>query len=458
MSYKIKLGNVNKYLESTAQPDTTAWNEYDVVFKDGTDIVNPTITLSLDYDVAKNYNYAYMLNRYYWIVKKTMLRTGLCVLDLETDVLATYKTEIGNSSLYITRSSTTSNGYVVDRLYPMTNEVTKYYDVPSGEALHGFSSGVYVVQIAGKNTGSSTLYEMSPSSFSTFLNALLGIYDTLDWTSVENSLQSAVFDPMKYIYSVRWYPTAFGGTSVGSIYIGWWSCAVSARRINDPFQVAKNFTLTLRDHPQISRGKFLNGAPYRKMELYLPPFGIIPIDTSKLVDSTSLYVAVYVDALTGAASAYGRDENGQKIFSVSGQWGVNLPITEGGAQGGNFIAGALNIAGGAALAAATGGGSLLLGAGVAALGEAAGMFDYSPSSSGSQGTILAFQDYASLATYCNHIADEDNTRNGRPYCAVTTPATLGGFMIAAKGDVEINGTLPEEQAIKTFLESGFYYE
>lgn len=458
MSYKIKLGTISKYLESTAQPNTAAWDEYDVVFKDGTDVVNPTITLSISYDTVKAYNYGYMLNRYYWITKKTMLRTGLCVIELETDVLATYKSEIGAANLYITRAANASNGYIVDRMYPRTNQVTKYYDVPTGEQVYNFSSGVYVVQIAGQNTGSSTLYEMSPSSFSSFLNSLFGVYSGLSWASVEDSLQSAMFDPMKYIYSVRWYPKAFGGTSVSSVKIGFWTCSVSARVISDPFAVAKTFTLTLTNHPQIARGKFLNGAPYRTMELYLPPFGIIPIDTNKLVDSTSLYVAVYVDALTGAASAYGRDENGQKIFTVAGQWGVNLPITEGGAQGGNFIANAATVVGGALLAGATGGASIAVGTGVAALGETAGLFDMSPSSTGSQGTILAFKDYASLATYCTHVTDEDNTRNGRPYCQVTTPATLGGFMIAQRGDVDINGTLPEEQQIKAFLENGFYYE
>ena len=91
MSYKIKLGTVNKYVESTARPDVSAWNEYDITLKDGADVVNPTITMSIDFETVKNFNYAFMLNRFYWIVKKTMLRAGLCVLDLECDVLATYK-------------------------------------------------------------------------------------------------------------------------------------------------------------------------------------------------------------------------------------------------------------------------------------------------------------------------------------------------------------------------------
>ena len=458
MSHKLKLGTFQKYEESTAQPNTTTWAEYDIVFKDGSDVVNPTITLAADLSTVQAYNYGYMLGRYYWVVEKRAYRTGVCQLRLETDVLATYKTEIGSSSLYVLRSSAASDGYIQDRFYPCTTKVTKYLDVPGTEQIYSFSSGVYVVQVAGQNTGSTTLYEMSPSAFSSFIDALLGVYNGLTWNNVEESIQNTLFQPMQYIYSVRWYPKSFGGTPVNNISIGFWSCSVTANVINNPFAVAKSFTISLHDHPQISRGKFLNSLPYRYMELFLPPFGIINLDTSKLVDSSSLYVAVYVDALTGSASAYGRDENGQKLFTVSGQWGVNLPITQGGEQGGNIIGGAISTIGTAVAAAASGGLALGIGAGVAAIGDTINTFSESTSNTGSQGTLLAFREYASLATYCYHIADEDNTHNGRPYCKVTTPSNLGGFMIVQRGDVDIPGTLPEEQKIKLFLEKGFYYE
>ena len=31
-------------------------------------------------------------------------------------------------------------------------------------------------------------------------------------------------------------------------------------------------------------------------------------------------------------------------------------------------------------------------------------------------------------------------------------------MIASRGDVDISGTLPEEEEIRRYLESGFFYE
>ena len=52
----------------------------------------------------------------------------------------------------------------------------------------------------------------------------------------------------------------------------------------------------------------------------------------------------------------------------------------------------------------------------------------------------------------------DNTHNGRPLCEVRKINTLSGFIIVQDGDVAINGTSTEDQQIRSYLESGFYYE
>ena len=62
-----------------------------------------------------------------------------------------------------------------------------------------------------------------------------------------------------------------------------------------------------------------------------------------------------------------------------------------------------------------------------------------------------------LDTICYDITDSDNAQEGRPYCKVTTPSTLTGFMRVSDGYVNITGPLPEQQEIKRFLEGGFFY-
>ena len=67
-------------------------------------------------------------------------------------------------------------------------------------------------------------------------------------------------------------------------------------------------------------------------------------------------------------------------------------------------------------------------------------------------------EYGWLDTICYEITDSDNTQNGRPLCKIKKPSTLTGYMIVSDGYVEIAGPLPEQQEIKRFLETGFFYE
>ena len=78
---------------------------------------------------------------------------------------------------------------------------------------------------------------------------------------------------------------------------------------------------------------------------------------------------------------------------------------------------------------------------------------------GSNGAMVDHQFAMDFIARFFTIADDDNANNGRPYCAVNTPATLTGYMIAEKGLVASSAaTRPELDAINTYMEGGFYYE
>ena len=467
MSYKIKLGTFKKYVESTAQPTVTGWAEYDVVFKNGTDIVNPTITLSIDYNTVKAYNYAYMLDRYYWIVSKTLLRTGLCEIDLKTDVLATYKSDIGASSLYILRSSASYNGAIRDNLYPTTADRTQYL-VASAYPNYSYSTGVYVVNVMGSlSGGASTLYQMTPENFRKLVKEL---YDNVDGFQLSDVVNQVVKkfggNPEKLLMGAMWFPTAFSSTtSTQYVRIGSWvSSTVTAKVINDPSETLTNINMSIDKHPQAaSRGKYLNLSPYSNYELALPGAGIIRLDSTKLIGCSSIDIVRDVDAFTGrlryqvVANPDNLTEDGQILAQLTTQWGVPINLS-GQNIGSDLITGTIQTAGLVGAFAATGGAAAIIGASTAAIGTTIDAISGGSSSSGVGGALVLLN----VPCYINEIfytvVNEDNTHNGRPYCQVTTPATLTGFMIAQRGDVDINGTLPEEEEIKAFLESGFYYE
>ena len=300
MSYIIKLGTFSKKDNSTAQPNTTGWAEYEIVFKNGADIVNPTVTISEDFAVVSPYNYAVIGSRFYWIRRKTILRTGYTVLDLQTDVLATYKTEIGSTPLYILRSSAAYDGNIRDNYYPVLANKTLDGVVFDDYPYTTFSGGVYVIAVAGTNTGASTLYQLSPADFTSLINALMGLIDGTTAADVIEAIKNSIFEPMRYINSVMWFPKGFTTSGPVNVVIGKWQSGVSAGVISDTVTNIYYKSVAVPKHPlAATRGNYLNLAPYTQYVIEWDPFGTVNLDTAAMSEMTNIEISVYVDALTG---------------------------------------------------------------------------------------------------------------------------------------------------------------
>lgn len=468
MAYTVKLGTFAKKRNSTAQPDMTGWAEYAVTLKGGSDLVNPTLTLNISEDVIVNYNYAYLLGSYYYITSKVMERTNLCAIGLKKDTLASFKTAIGSCNLYIIRSSASSDGSIVDRYYPQTANKVVVGAAFENAPNTGFGGGHYVINVAGKKIGSSTLYSLTPYNFSQLIGQLMGTVDSAgqglsnDWLGVIESISNSIFEPMRYINSVIWFPGEFPGTDyVGAtdpMYIGKWQSGVNYRIINNPVLMLHDEAITLPKHPKAAiRGKYLNLSPYSQYTMEYDPFGTFALDSSQLVDETQIRATVYADALTGQGILKVKGEtNSANLASITTQLGVQLPITASGIGPGT-VSSAVSVVGGI--------GSLFAGnfagaAGVVSAGidSAVSAITGSVSSLGSQGGILSFATPKGLTGTFYDVTDDDNLNNGRPLCIMTTPASLGGYMIANKAPLSISATLPEIEEITNFITSGFYYE
>ena len=65
-------------------------------FRDSSKILKPTVMIETS--DLRRYDYAYIpdFDRYYFITEKTAYRTGLWIVDMEVDVLETYKDDIKN--------------------------------------------------------------------------------------------------------------------------------------------------------------------------------------------------------------------------------------------------------------------------------------------------------------------------------------------------------------------------
>ncbi len=464
MAYTVKLGTFAKKENSTAQPDVTGWAEFTVTLKHGSSLIDPELTLSvLESDIV-NYNYAYMLGSYYWIRSKVMERNNLCTISLEKDVLASYKQAIGASSLYILRSSAASDGNILDGYYPTTGQI--YYghseDAAYNPAWAAYGLGQYIVNVLGTaTTGNSTLWKLSPANFRSFINALYTQINGFQPTDVGDAVRKLIAGSGdKLITSAMWLPALnFTTAAAENIICGGWNTGVQGNLITDPIFSLSAIELNIPKHPQAAtRGDYLNLAPYSTYTLTLPVFGSVNIDTTQIYNEDTLYINMKVDATNGQAKAIVSAGNGAIIANLTAQMGCPVPL-KGQNNGESIVGGITSTLASVGAAIASGGAALpVIGAVSTGIGAAASALSGTSCSVGSSGGALALSVASQLNSVHLYITDEDNINNGRPLCIITTPATLGGYMMAQKAPLSISATLPELDKIRSYLTSGFYYE
>lgn len=103
--YDTKSSNnvINKMLENE--------HEFDIKFKDKTDIVNPVVILHSATLILSNYAYIPDFHRYYFVDKIELFPNSVYNITLRCDVLESFKDEILASSGFINQQSQNVNKY-----------------------------------------------------------------------------------------------------------------------------------------------------------------------------------------------------------------------------------------------------------------------------------------------------------------------------------------------------------
>lgn len=107
--------------------------------RDESSVISPSFRLTSASNIAQ-YNYAYIesFGRYYFIKEITVERTGVWTLDLECDVLESFKSEILSLEATLLRQENEYNLYFTDpeyKIYPNQQVLTRSF--PSGFAETG---------------------------------------------------------------------------------------------------------------------------------------------------------------------------------------------------------------------------------------------------------------------------------------------------------------------------------
>lgn len=459
MAYTVNLYQFAKKQNSTAQPVGDG-SVFQCKIKDGSDILHPVIILdfrNLPEEIPQNYNYARIneFNRYYWITGISY-KLGLWEFNLLVDVLASWKTEIGNQSMYVLRSASNYDTTIVDATYPIKAGATY---TTNNQSLNPFatqySDGYFVCGIINGDSGSYgavSYYVFTSAQFRAFCAYLLG--GTAYWgiTEISDQLLKCLYNPFQYVVSCTWVPVTppLGGV-ITSIKVGWWDIPVSATRLSGYVRTSGTVTVQVPKHPDSASRAFLKAAPFSQYYLDFPPFGSFTVSADDLVDAAYIDFAWDIDCITGLGRVAMGAGNAAKPFNiVHAQVGVPIQL----AQMAPDVMGAvqqmipttkydfLNDAM-----------SLLAKIGTAELQQSLPM-----QTTGSTGGFMAGYYPIKLTGKFVYLAPENLSEYGRPCCKTLTINTLSGYVQCAHTDFSITALDEEVTQIGSYLTNGFFFE
>ena len=471
MSIPITFYINNKRENSTKLPSGESIT-YSCDLKENCSVISPRITLSAENPT--NYNYAYIsrFNRYYFVTDWVYTR-GIWSASLQVDVLASYRAAIRASSQYVLRSASESDGNIVDTVYPaksgaeLNGSVSGY--LPGFPALpgDGAATGTFIVGIVAPmpwlsnavNPYGLQYIALTPENFTEMMNQLLNNSGTSYGNWLTDTVK-ATFNPFQYIVSVKWFPISVPKNNLveaqNTLKLGWYSFTGVSYYI----PVSSNYyTVTLDalpDHPQISRGAYLNKAPYREIYCYLPGAGTITLDSDLYSAPT---VRLDLDFLTGLARYYIYC-NSIQIASVDCEIGVQVPIAQITVNPGKTMLDAIGSIAGIAGSAAAGNVAGIISGAASGIGNALDNIAPQAQARGQQGArgLYMLNPLIQMWEIVRRVVDSDKDDLGAPLCAKRTLSTLSGYCKIADADIALPSTSQEQLQVKNYMEGGVCLE
>lgn len=501
MGFIVSVYEFEKRRNSTKVPaDTDLIATMECLLLDPSDILNPNLRFdAVNKQLLSTCNYAFIaeFDRYYWVDSWT-LEGPFITAHCSVDVMASWKTSIGESSQFINRSTTLYDGSLMDNFYPSRANITHITVDISVPWATKESDGRYIIGIIGRGSaygiGPITYFSMTSAQFKTFCDTLFTNQDwaNIDFTAVNDGLNSFLdalsngqavppqsiditniatevfksqFNPFQYITTCIWIPFTPGGAVVNRIPFGWWSLDVTATLIAPTTgEDLTSFTVSIPKHPLSgSRGKYLNMSPYSSYSLSIAPFGTIIIDNAAIQDVNNLIVNVTCDEITGIAYLRICDSSDNEIHRADAQMGVPIPlaslVTDYKSNPiASVVSGGAAMVGSVARELLPGRDSALVANVAGAVGDVAAAMNSKLQTSGSQGSFGVYKQPAVLTAEFVDINKEDINRFGRPYLGFSKINELSGFVSCMAPTVDFKCYYNERLAIENYLVEGFYYE
>ena len=477
--FTVEFFAFSKKRNSTKQPTLGSGTSYTTVtLKDDCSILNPIITVAVasmpvtTVAPVNTFTYCYIakFNRYYFI-EDWVYSKGMWEGHLSIDVLASHKVEIGTSSQYVVRSASSSDGNITDILYPATTEITQ---INTPITLNLSTTGFYVIGIINNSSsvseGAISYYLVTAAQMANIKSYLMSntfLNDNNLYTNPDLSpdLLKSLFNPFQYIVSCKYFPFSTPPylDTVTSINFGWWSLPYPAARIPEGGYIVTETSnsFTVPSHPQISRGNYLNHAPYTDITLIHPLIGTIPLDMAKINAGDVIQIITQAETVTGRGYItvhVTHSGTNYILYYTSVDLAINIPLAQMNIDTIGVARTAVNTVGnilGNAM-------SLNLGGVISSTGN--GVLDTLQAqapvlqASGTPGTRCSFIETSKFITVHRAVVDDDNTDRGRPLCQVKTLNTLSGYIKCCEAHFASTCLAAERSLIEDHMINGFFYE
>lgn len=434
-------------------------------------IINPEIKIATQSDPT-GYNYCYLptFSRYYWI-KNWTYSDGLWNASLTVDTLACYRDQIGSATEYVVRSSAKYDGTISDGLYPATAKVQSVTTSFQGGFAETIRGGFFVIGFIAKaanSIGAITYVVMTPGNAKKLSAKLLTdvSYLSIDNSEISDNLTKILFNPYQYIVSCNYFPFDIAELTahlplVSSVDVGWWSVDVPCWILGeDNNNFKKSVSVTVPKHPQAAnRGEYCNVAPYTDYTIYLQPFGVIPLDASKMWGSATLSIQYVADLFTGDSVLRIFANGTQLVYETTAKLGVSVQLSNINfvipSGSGGLLQTGIAAAFGGLQAALSGGTSSDVGKGIL---NAAQATNADVASKGATGSTIAFDMVPYMVARFKIIADDNNEDHGRPLCQRVQLSTIPGFIMVDDPDIALTATAAEIDSVKSYMKNGFFLE
>ena len=463
MAFNVTLYSFTKEVNSTARPSGSG-STYPCVVITPCDIINPSLRLQLGTGYnPSSYNYCYVpaWGRYYWINDWIMdgpIWTAVC----NVDPLASWKTQIGATSAYVLRSAAAYDGDVIDNLYPTLADPTvtvSNYNTGWFTDLD-YDHGTFVVGLINSQGATDYVY-MTPTQFRQFATEAFSDRFYTQASAGVTWMTKAIFDPMQYLASATWFPLLFTGGTATTAKLGYWDTGVACYQ-SATFLNRTATQLPVPKHPQTAaRGAWINSAPVTTYTLETWPFGRLALDPALLYNYTTLSLVMTVDYISGVGILKviaGNSTTGPIITTRSAQLGVSVQISQVLRDNFGATMGVASGLIGGVISAATGNVAGAIGGAMSAISSGVkGMYP-DVTTSGANAGFAGLYGQWRLYSKFYLMVDEDLAHRGRPLCAVRRLDTLPGYQLCTDTDLQLPCTRTEMDAIRGYLESGYYFE